>query len=129
MVAYLATQKALSDLPYEDDMNRLQRCIGVLNYYLRRDNFAQSFRDTLNNYLLILQDHKQSNTSNASSSATPFPSISDFVFDIRVGVTTVHSAAHDLLSLIHRPFSGLERFHVQKTLVNPAEISLGTHLG
>jgi hypothetical protein len=125
MTAHKATQKALHGDPFTDDMELLSKCIGVLEYCAQKDALAGRFRDLLTAHLNTLREHNASTDRLATSTNLP---MNAYLFTYHAGSSTLHAVAHDLLRLIHRPFSGLKNVVTQKTLSNRAETTMGTHL-
>jgi len=128
MIAYQASQRALNNEPYTDDVKLLEKCISVLEYCAIKDTLAGRFRNILAAHMGKLQDYR-SQTRDGEEFATPPTSLaSDSLFFFDRGSSELHTAVFDLLRLIHRPFSGLKDVATKSTLSNRAETTMGTHL-
>jgi hypothetical protein len=129
MIAHKATQKALHGDNFANDIELLNKCIGVLEYCAHKDSLAGKFRDLLTAHLNTLREHNATIDSLRNSTTTPeHLQMSAYLFTVHTGSSKLHTAARDLLQMIHRPFSGLKNVAPQKTLSNRAETTMGTHL-
>lgn len=128
MIAHQASQKALNNEPFTNDVELLGKCIGVLEYCAIKDTLAGKFRSILAAYLKMLQDHKLTMGDSEDFAAPPTSSSSDSLFIFHRGSSELHVAALGLLQTIQRPFSGLKDVATTTTFSNRAETSMGTHL-
>ncbi|KAI4955230.1 hypothetical protein J4E91_001088 [Alternaria rosae] len=128
MIAHQASQKALNNEPFTNDVELLGKCIGVLEYCAIKDTLAEKFRSILAAYLKMLQGHKLTMGDSGDFATPPTSSSSDSLFIFHRGSSKLHVAALGLLQTIQRPFSGLKDVATTTTLSNRAETSMGTHL-
>ena len=128
MIAHKATQKSLHGIAIIEDIELLNKCIGVLDYCAQKDALAVKFRSLLTAQMDILQQHDLSGGGDQDASAAGNLPMHDYLFTFPVGSSELHKAARYLLRIIHRPFSSLENVPAQKTLSNRAETTMGTHL-
>lgn len=127
MIAYGAVQKAIHGLPFVNDIELLHKCISVLSYCALKDAMAARFRGLLTGYLDELREVEDSDSYQASDTATEASALDFVLFDFAEGSSKLHNTARTLLSLIHRPFSGLGGIATQSALSKRAE-TMGTHL-
>jgi len=128
MITHKAMQKALHGISTVEDIELLNKCIGVLDYCALKDALAVKFRSLLTAQMDILRQHDLSNGGVPHGSAIDNLPLHGYLLNFPTGSSRLHKAARYLLQIIHRPFSGLENVPTQKTLSNRAETTMGTHL-
>jgi hypothetical protein len=119
MIAYGAVQKVIHGFSILNDTKLLNNCINVLSYRAQKDAMAGRFRNLLIGHLNEL---RELDTSDSYSSTD---SVEEVLFDFETGSSKLHNSARTLLSLIHRPFSGLGDIATQSTMSNRAEFNDG----
>jgi hypothetical protein len=127
MIAYGAVQKAIHGFSILNDTKLLNKCINVLSYCAQKDAMAGRFRNLLIGHLDELRELDTSDSYSFTDSATEASALEEVLFDFETGSSKLHNSARTLLSLIHRPFSGLGDIATQSTLSNRAEATMGTH--
>jgi hypothetical protein len=128
MIAYGAVQKAIHSFPFFNDLELLNKCISVLSYCAQKDAMAGRLCIILMSHLDGLREINTSDSYSSTDSAIEASALDGVLFDFETGSSKLHISARTLLSLIHRPFSGLGEIATQSTLSNRAETTMGTHL-
>ncbi|KNG46271.1 nitrate assimilation regulatory protein nira [Stemphylium lycopersici] len=128
MIAHKAAQKALYGGEYHEDLETLNKCIGILQYCAQKDALAGRFQTLLTGHLSALREGNQPPNGSHGSSASASPSMHKYLFSFNPGPSKLQATAQELLRIIHRPFSSLKSVVTQKTLSNRAETTMGTHL-
>ena len=128
MIAHKAAQKALHGSSYLEDLETLNKCIGILHFCAQKDALAGKFQNLLTGHMSALRESNYPPNGLRGSSAPASPSMNDYLFTFNPGPSKLQATAQELLKIIHRPFSSLKNIVTQKTLSNRAETTMGTHL-
>jgi hypothetical protein len=125
MIAYGAVQKVIHGFSILNDTKLLNNCINVLSYRAQKDAMAGRFHNLLIGHLNELRELDTSDSYSSTDSATEASAVEEVLFDFETGSSKLHNSARTLLSLIHRPFSGLGDIATQSTMSNRAEFNDG----
>ena len=128
MTAYVAVQKALCGVSFNDDVELLNKSIRVLTYCALRDSLASKFQKVLETHLDTLYKYATIASKDSDDTRIQDTPMAEILFTRHEGASELHVASSHLLHLTHQPFSSFPAVSAEATLSNRAETTMGTHL-